>query len=53
MEDKMPKWLLMDQTDEELLNLYSAMPFVRNDMTFDEFKVEWLKQRKEHKEVCK
>lgn len=48
MDDKMPIWLLLDNTDEELLNLYSAMPFVRNDMTYEEFKEEWLRQREEY-----
>jgi hypothetical protein len=45
MKDKMPEWLLIDYTDEELMEFYKNMPFVKNAFTFEEFKEEWLIQR--------
>lgn len=45
-EDKMPKWMLNDHTDEQLKKLYEAMPFVRSEMPFEEYKAEWERQRK-------
>lgn len=44
--DRMPKWMLMNQTEEQLRNLYDAMPFVNNTMAFEEYKEEWIRQRK-------
>lgn len=47
MEDKMPKWILKDHTEEQLKSLYDSMPFVRCSMTFEEYKQECECQRKE------
>lgn len=49
VEDKMPKWMLMNHTEEQLKDLYDALPFVRNDMTFEEFITEWKHQREIYK----
>lgn len=42
--DKMPPWMLIPMTEQELLTLYNNLPFVQQEDTFKKFKKDYIRQ---------